>query len=178
MLEILEIGSGTNYYKAKENENVTHLDNFSLPHVEKVWDLEKSPLPFKDEKFDVIIAYEVLEHVENFFELMNELHRILKPNGIVKITVPYFSDVSQYANPTHRRFFTLFTFDYFTKEWVKENYYTSKFWKVKTRKLLFFRPILKQIAFLFNKFQGFYHLHLSYIFPASTIYFELEKAAT
>lgn len=40
-------------------------------------------------KFDIIICTEVLEHTNNPFDAMNELYRIVKPNGIVAITTPF-----------------------------------------------------------------------------------------
>jgi len=45
-------------------------------------------LPFRSEHFDRVIASEVLEHVPNDIGAMAELHRILKPGGILAATVP------------------------------------------------------------------------------------------
>ena len=45
-------------------------------------------LPFADNTFDRIIASEVLEHVPDDIGVMAELHRVLKPNGILAATVP------------------------------------------------------------------------------------------
>ena len=47
-------------------------------------------LPFEDETFDRIIASEVLEHVRDDSQVMAELHRVLKPNGVLAVTVPRF----------------------------------------------------------------------------------------
>ena len=45
-------------------------------------------LPFKSESFDRVIASEMLEHVPDDVGAMNELHRVLKPGGILAATVP------------------------------------------------------------------------------------------
>ena len=45
-------------------------------------------LPFEDGSFDRIIASEVMEHIPDDEAAMRELHRILKPGGIVAVTVP------------------------------------------------------------------------------------------
>ena len=45
-------------------------------------------LPFEDHSFDRIIASEVMEHIPDDEAAMRELHRILKPGGIVAVTVP------------------------------------------------------------------------------------------
>lgn len=43
----------------------------------------------EDEKFDLIICTEVLEHVNNPFLVVNELKRILKTGGIVAVSTPF-----------------------------------------------------------------------------------------
>ncbi|MDG2300657.1 MAG: class I SAM-dependent methyltransferase [Acidimicrobiales bacterium] len=50
-------------------------------------------LPFQDKTFDRIIASEVLEHIFDDEEALRELFRVLKPQGILAITVPsYFPE--------------------------------------------------------------------------------------
>ena len=50
-------------------------------------------LPFQDETFDRIITSEVLEHIYNDEDALDELFRVLKPQGILAITVPsYFPE--------------------------------------------------------------------------------------
>jgi len=44
--------------------------------------------PFKDGSFDVIISIEVLEHVENLDMYLQDIHRLLKRNGIIIWTTP------------------------------------------------------------------------------------------
>lgn len=39
--------------------------------------------------FDVVVCTEVLEHTLNPFDAVTEIYRILKPNGIVCISVPF-----------------------------------------------------------------------------------------
>jgi len=45
---------------------------------------------FSDERFDLIIAADVLEHLENDVDVLREWERILKKNGRLIITVPAF----------------------------------------------------------------------------------------
>lgn len=45
-------------------------------------------LPFADNSFDKIICSEVLEHIENYAGVLREIKRVLKPNGILAISVP------------------------------------------------------------------------------------------
>jgi SAM-dependent methyltransferase len=49
---------------------------------------DATKLPFADESFDKIICSEVLEHVENYQDVLLEIKRVLKPKGILAISVP------------------------------------------------------------------------------------------
>ena len=45
-------------------------------------------LPFKDRTFDLIFCLEVLEHVENSLQAINEISRILKKKGVLICSLP------------------------------------------------------------------------------------------
>lgn len=47
-------------------------------------------LPFEDNFFDIICAFDVIEHIENHELAAKEIHRVLKSNGNYFITVPAF----------------------------------------------------------------------------------------
>jgi SAM-dependent methyltransferase len=57
-----------------------------LPDV-PLYRLDGANLPFEDE-FDVVGAFDVLEHVEDDRAVLRELHRAVKPGGGVLLTVP------------------------------------------------------------------------------------------
>lgn len=61
-----------------------------LPNVEFVKIEDGKKLPFPKNEFDVIIAADVIEHVYDIPVLLSEWNRILKPNGEIVITTPYF----------------------------------------------------------------------------------------
>ena len=171
-VKILELGSGKRPYEAKEGEEVIHLDKVKLPDVEVVWDLNKFPWPFKDNEFDVVIARHVLEHLDDLINVMGEIWRILKPRGILKVWVPYFSSVNAFSDLTHRHFFTLHTFDYFEPN--SELHHEVGFtFKVLKKELKFGRAsFLGKLVYKINPY--IYERFLSFIFPAFEIYFELE----
>jgi 2-polyprenyl-3-methyl-5-hydroxy-6-metoxy-1,4-benzoquinol methylase len=52
-----------------------------------VTDLESS-IPFKDGIFDRIWISEVIEHIRNYENLINEICRVLKPGGTLYLTTP------------------------------------------------------------------------------------------
>ncbi len=45
-------------------------------------------LPFEDETFDHIICSEVLEHIDHYSKMLNEITRLLKPGGKLCVSVP------------------------------------------------------------------------------------------
>lgn len=66
-----------------------------------VHDLNKFPYPFEDNSFDLIEADHVLEHLDRVFNVMKEVHRILKSGGKLKIKVPHFSRGFTHAEHMH-----------------------------------------------------------------------------
>ena len=60
-------------------------------------------LPFTDEKFDFIFAFDVFEHVNNLENTIDELKRTLKPGGQIICTMPFLYRVHEAPND-YRRF--------------------------------------------------------------------------
>ncbi|OBX27042.1 methyltransferase family protein [Gelidibacter algens] len=51
--------------------------------------LDIRKIDFKDQYFDTIICYHILEHIEEDFVAMKELYRVLSPNGKCYIQTPF-----------------------------------------------------------------------------------------
>ncbi|HEV3194163.1 MAG TPA: class I SAM-dependent methyltransferase [Polyangiaceae bacterium] len=51
-------------------------------------DLESDRLPFKDADFEVVLCYDVLEHVFSPSRLLGEIRRVLRPDGLALLCVP------------------------------------------------------------------------------------------
>lgn len=59
-------------------------------------------LPFGDDAFDLIICFEVIEHITDQEEALDELRRVLAPGGLIVVSSPN-PDVNVPGNPHHVR---------------------------------------------------------------------------
>ena len=117
----LDIGCGT---KPKNPFGATILHGIDIredPELNiKYADLTIEKIPYPDESFDFITAYDFIEHVPRilylperrfpFIELMNEIHRTLKPNGIFLSHTPIYPFSAVFRDPTHVNIITEETF--------------------------------------------------------------------
>jgi SAM-dependent methyltransferase len=54
----------------------------------------------------------MLEHLDNPMQVMEELHRLLKPGGKIMVIVHYFRSRWAFIDPTHKTFYTVDSFAY------------------------------------------------------------------
>ena len=52
---------------------------------------------------------------------MDEVYRILKPEGKINIVAPYYKNERAFGDPTHRRYIGDLSFLYWNKEWRDTN---------------------------------------------------------
>ena len=141
-------------------------------------DLNQLPYPFADNEFDVVIAQHVIEHLEDVIAVVEEVHRILKPNGLWLIEVPHFSSHHFYTDPTHRHPFGARSFDYFVPapggcymfHYANANFRKRRVHLTGPKSSLLHRYLYA----LANRNPYRYKSELTWIFPLETITFELE----
>ena len=108
-----EIGCGTGFVSAKIQERVSHLQFYAseiftegLMHAQKriksavLLQMDARNIPFSEE-FDVIGAFDVLEHIEEDKLVLQQMHKATAVDGGIIITVPQhhflWSKVDEYA---------------------------------------------------------------------------------
>ena len=90
--------------------------------------LATQPIPFDDDHFESVSAYDFFEHVPRvlgtadgqgtrfpFIELMNETWRVLKPGGLLYAITPVYPGKGAFLDPTHVNIMTEGTHTYFTR---------------------------------------------------------------
>ncbi|MBI1956510.1 MAG: methyltransferase domain-containing protein, partial [Acidobacteria bacterium] len=66
-------------------------------------------LPFTSGRFDFVVAFEIIEHLEHPEEFLKELRRVLSPDGLLLLSTPnrlYYTEDRGEVNPFHRREFS------------------------------------------------------------------------
>jgi SAM-dependent methyltransferase len=119
----LNLGCGDRIYPGYLN-----VDRVRLPGVDLTLNLERL-LPFSDNSIKEIRAEHILEHVHNFMQLMEEIHRVCRHGARIYVLAPYYKYEGTYRDPTHVRFFTEHSFDYF-QEGVKFSHISKARFKV------------------------------------------------
>lgn len=63
-------------------------------------------IPLPAASVDVVVSFETLEHHDQHEEMLNEIKRILRPNGVLIMSSPdkkYYTDLTGYKNPFHAK---------------------------------------------------------------------------
>ena len=93
---VLDIGCGQSPYKFLLNADATQY--FGIDIIEAtsfgynnpdVTSFDGKNIPFENDKFDAIICTEVLEHVQEFQYLIDEIYRTSKKNAAIIVTIPW-----------------------------------------------------------------------------------------
>lgn len=121
MTSTLDLGCGPrpkNFFGADNVFGIDIRDDLQNNIVKA--DLAIERIPFVDESFDFVTAYDFIEHIpriiylphrrNSFVELMSEIWRVLKNNGRFLSFTPAFPNPAAFQDPTHVNIITDQTF--------------------------------------------------------------------
>ena len=164
------------------------VDNLRAVRPNVLANLNRAPYPFRDDSFDAAYAFSVVEHLDNFFDVFGELHRILKPGGFVALLTPHFSNDSSFIDPSHRLHLSLRSFDYFiegTELFATYGFYSKTRFRVREKLLIAPRKSSRGARALAsrpkpaaNRLTSFYERHLCYLVRGRGMYLELEAVTS
>jgi SAM-dependent methyltransferase len=171
-----------------------NVDHLPLPGVDIVADLNEPLAELPDDCVEAVYSRHTLEHIARLLELLAELHRVTRPDARLEISVPHFSNPYGYSDPTHVRFFGVYSFFYFCdrddqpRRKVPSFYMPQRFRVESVRCKLLTRSLLDKgvravVEPVINRGIGWldwYERRLCRLIPASDIHFVLrtKKGAT
>jgi SAM-dependent methyltransferase len=79
----LDLGGGAR----RLDPRLINLDIADLPQVDIA--APAAPLPFRDATLGLVVAQEVLEHLPDPRAMLAELHRVLRPGGVLYLQTPW-----------------------------------------------------------------------------------------
>ena len=174
----LNVGCGNDIKKGWINLDIAPVNGVDVVH-----NIENLPLPFDSNVFDEILCRNILEHVE-YIPVLKELNRILKEGGSLVITVPHFTSVDNFIDPTHKKMFSWRTFFFFSKQsWQNRSYYFDfSFSSIKeisvrfNKGVFFYNYLVEPVVNLHPRIKDVYEItFLSRLFPAQYLHVHLIK---
>jgi len=94
---LLDLGCGTGLFIREQSQDKSAFGlDFSREALEfsrtrgvsRLVCADSQELPFAAESFDIVTAFDLIEHVERDDQLIAEAHRVLRPGGVMLIAVP------------------------------------------------------------------------------------------
>jgi ubiquinone/menaquinone biosynthesis C-methylase UbiE len=93
---VLDVGCGQSPYKFLLNTSATKYFGVDIVDAEKfdynnanITPFNGVDIPFEANMFDALICTEVLEHVQHYQKLIDEMHRVMKPGAAGIVTIPW-----------------------------------------------------------------------------------------
>src|SRR5215469_9307599 len=118
----INLGAGS-----KALDGYVNVDIAPQEGIDVAWDLNVLPWPWQDESASKIVAFDVFEHVDNAIAFMTECHRILEPGGKLLIHTTWLGNPESFTDPTHKRFCTEQSFDYWIAGTPQHQHYNRAY---------------------------------------------------
>ncbi|MFT4171210.1 MAG: methyltransferase domain-containing protein [Rhodocyclaceae bacterium] len=180
----LELGCGP----SKRHVAAIGVDALDYPGVDLVGDVFAILAAMPDASISAVHAYHFFEHIDDLPHLLTELARVVQAGGLLDVEVPHFANPYFYSDPTHAKFFGLYTFSYLARERLFRRkvpqYGREPAFELIDAQLDFNSPfpvrglIKRLIGPVFNAsrwMQEFHEENLCYLFPCYQLRFALVR---
>lgn len=123
----LNLGAGNKILEGYVNHDLKK----HRKEIDVFFDLNLPDWPLQNDGFDRIFAFDVIEHVKDPVNFMDNCWKLLQYNGILYVKACGWQNPNFWVDITHHRAFDIKSFDYFvptTEAGRVYNYYTDKKW--------------------------------------------------
>ena len=125
----LQLGTGNNPLEGYVNCDLTK----HRPEIDFAFDLEKDWPSQYDNFFEEIVAYDVIEHLNDPVKFLDKCWNSLLLKGILNLKACGWRNPNFNIDPTHKHAYDIKSFDYFdpdTELGREYGFYTNKRWKI------------------------------------------------
>jgi SAM-dependent methyltransferase len=163
--KILDLGAGSlsggsylNFIKISKEAKVLRIDiNEKIKPDYKI-DFEKDNLPFDEDSIDIILIFNLLEHIYNHQFLVKESFRVLKPKGLMIGCAPFLlrfhpspKDFFRYSEEALKKLFNEIGFQEIQIEYIGYGPFVAAYSQIEYVFPKILRPFVFLIGFLLDK---------------------------
>ena len=171
-VRILDVGCGLN-----KKPSSIGVDFNRDTAADVLADINRGALPFRDSSFERVELIHVIEHVDDIVATMEELHRVCRSGGVIRLETPHYTDFSSFCDPTHRWHLNSYSFRYFTEDGGYSYYSRSRLRErslhiklLKLWKLLGFELLINHV----RPARKFWEHYLCFVIRGKAMVFEFE----
>jgi SAM-dependent methyltransferase len=165
------------------------IDALDYPSVDIVGDIHDVLDAMPDASVRYAYSSHFFEHVADLDRLLEQLGRVVRPGGIMRIRVPHALNPHYYSDPTHKTFFALYTFSYLAESHIFHRQvptygnkpafdlldarllFDSPQWPIRSR----FKKVIEVLVNSGRPVQEFFEENLSALIPPKTVEYTLQR---
>lgn len=121
-MNILDVGAGPRKYPGSISIDINAVNKPDIVH-----DLDIYPWPVKNDTFDMVFCSHCLEHLVDPIKAVEEIYRVCRQGGTVKIVVPHYTGHTAWGSPEHKRAFGAKWFNYFHDDFTSISQSAARF---------------------------------------------------
>lgn len=130
----INLGAGNDTKDGYINHDITkHSDKIDIAIDLNLDNWSEAFLRSYNELFDEVCAFDVIEHLDDPVQFLNNCWELLKKGGVLKLKACGWQNPNFWVDPTHKKGYDIKSFDFFdpdTELGKRYSYYTEKKWMI------------------------------------------------